>query len=275
MRGDLVALGPGLHRLTAHNPGIMTGQGTQSYFIGHQRITLVDPGPDLPDQIPRIRQALDELGACLESIMLTHTHLDHSPAAATLQDMMSVPVLGCPPTDLLRQDTTTHITRILTDGEVLTTECGPLRVIATPGHVGNHLSFYLEERGDVLTGDHVIAGSTVVIIPPSGHMGDYMASLQRLLDTQAHRMLPGHGDPLVPAAPVLEWTLAHRRQRELKVKQVLHGFPGDVAELTPRVYDDVPAQLHPVAQFSLLAHLLWLQEQGLAQHDAQGIWILT
>ncbi len=272
---DLVTLGPGLHRLTAHNPGIMTGQGTQSYLIGQRRMTLVDPGPDLPDQVPRIMQALAELGASLECIVLTHTHRDHSPAAALLQDQLSVPVLGCPPTDLLRQDTCTRITRILSDGEVLTTECGPLRVIATPGHVGNHLSYYLEDRGDVLTGDHVIAGSTVVIIPPSGHMGDYMASLQRLLDTQAHRILPGHGDPLEPAAPVLEWTLAHRRQRELKVMQMLHTLPGDVAGLTPRVYDDVPVQLHPVAQFSLLAHLLWLEEQGLARQDAFGIWGLT
>ncbi len=271
---DLRCLGPHLHTLCAHNPSPMTGAGTQSYFIGQHELLLVDPGPDLPDQCARLLQAIAALDGRLCGIVLTHLHRDHAPAARALHASTGAPIYAMPatPADSLQlQDLPLQA---LHDGQLLATDGGDLRTVHTPGHVDNHCCFWWESGGDLLTGDHLITGSTVVIIPPYGHMGRYMDSLERLSHWPIRRLLPGHGAPMRDAQAVIAATLAHRRARAAKVLAQLRPESEALASLLTRVYDDAPTHLHALAALSLQAHLLQLQEEGLAEESASG-WRLT
>ncbi len=271
---DLQCLGPKLHTLRAHNPSFMTGAGTQSYFIGRDELLIVDPGPDLPDQCDRLLHAIAALDARLCGIVLTHLHRDHAPAARALHARTGAPIyaMAADRKDSLQvQDLPLQP---LHEGQLLMSDGGALRVVHTPGHVDNHCCFWWEAGGDLLTGDHLITGSTVVIIPPYGHMGRYMASLERLSHWPIERLLPGHGAPMQDAQGVISATLAHRRARADKVLAQLQAQSRDLATLLACVYDDVPIHLHALAALSLQAHLLHLQEQDLAIEDAQG-WRLT
>ncbi len=274
MSHELQNLGAAIHTLRANNPGLMTGAGTQSYLIGHRQLLLVDPGPDLPEQSGRLLAAVDALQAQVCGIVLTHLHRDHAAAAAQLQAQTHAPIYAMPahPEDGLQVQGLDI--RRLQDGDDIACDRGSLRVIHTPGHVDNHCCFWWPSSGDLLTGDHLITGSTVVIIPPYGHMGRYMQSLQRLLDLPLRRLLPGHGAAMSEALAIVAATLRHRRDREAKVRAALQQQAQELTALLPRVYDDVAVHLHPIAALSLQAHLIHLQEQGQACATASG-WRLT
>jgi glyoxylase-like metal-dependent hydrolase (beta-lactamase superfamily II) len=256
--GQLDEVAPGVRRLVANNAGYMTGPGTNTYILGCDRFAVIDPGPIAEAHVERL---LQETSGRIDVVLVTHTHLDHSPAAAAIVERTGAQLLGRT-ADGGRQDNTFRPSRFLSDGDIVDIDGSPLRIIHTPGHASNHLC-YLLESGLLFTGDHLMQGSTVVIAPPDGHMGDYLRSLRRLQSEPVSRLAPGHGLIIEDAQREIARIITHRLQRETKVLQRLSdGGPATLDILVERVYDDVDPRLHPVAKGSLLAHLQKLAEEG-------------
>lgn len=257
-------------RVLAPNPGFMTGAGTNSYLLGQRDITVLDPGPADDAHVAALLAAAQALGGRIRRIVLTHTHQDHAPAALALKAATSAelfgqsPLPGDPAQTLLRMD------RELADGDVIAGDGYTLRALHTPGHVGNHLCYRLEEEALLFSGDHLINGSTVVIIPPSGSMADYLRSLEKLAQQDIAVIAPGHGDLIENAQAVIQFTIHHRLAREAKVLAKLQASAQSIEQLTPQVYDDVNPALHPVARYSLHAHLIKLRDEGRVHEGADG-----
>jgi len=268
--GEIVTVAPAVRRITAPNPGVMTGPGTNSYLIGDAELALIDPGPELDAHRDAL---LATVGDRLRWILCTHTHRDHSPLARTLRQVTGAQVFGhgVTPSDG-RQDEAFSPDRVLRDGE--TVDCGSarLRVVHTPGHASNHFCYLLEGSGLLFTGDHVMQGSTVVISPPDGDMQAYLDSLQRLLELPLTAFAPGHGHVITTPAEEVRRLIAHRLKREEKIHAALAAQgPGTLEALVRHAYDDVSERLHPVAMRSLHAHLLRLERNGRAA-NAAGTW---
>jgi glyoxylase-like metal-dependent hydrolase (beta-lactamase superfamily II)/8-oxo-dGTP pyrophosphatase MutT (NUDIX family) len=279
--GRAVRLSPHIVRLTAPNPGPMTGPGTNTYLVGAgDAWTCIDPGPAIGEHVRAIEATLRALGpqARLEQILVTHTHGDHSPGAVPLAAATGAPVFGRRAAHPEWQDKSFAPARELADGERLVLGTVPgssvtLRVIHTPGHASNHLCYLLEEEKTLFTGDHVMQGSTVVINPPDGDMGAYLRALEGLLGVELDWLAPGHGFLVADPHGVLRALIAHRLKREDKVIAALRERPAPVTvkDLIPRVYDDVPSALHGLAERSLLAHLIKLEEDRRATR-ADNLW---
>jgi glyoxylase-like metal-dependent hydrolase (beta-lactamase superfamily II) len=270
--GDVVTLSPRVRRVTANNPGAMTGAGTNTYLIGRDEIAILDPGPADSSHIQAILEAVGSARVCW--IVATHTHPDHSPAAALLAEQVNAEMIGCVLQDDGHQDRSFRVDNNVRHGDLIVANGFTLEAIATPGHVSNHFCYLLREEGLVFTGDHIMGGSTVVIIPPSGDMAEYLVSLERLKQYPIRQLLPGHGDVIDDPVGVIDGLIAHRLRREDKVIRVLRA-QGDVSlvDLTPLVYDDVDASLHLVAQVSLWAHLLKLEKEGRAIKTIEQHWL--
>ena len=267
--GQPVQLSPLVRRITAENPSVMTGPGTNSYLIGRDEIAVIDPGPALE---PHVDAILAACGDRLRWIIATHTHPDHSPAAARLAAVTGATVLGNLIDNDGRQDASFRPVRSFRHDETLATPEFTLRALLTPGHVGNHVCFLLENEGLLFTGDHIMQGSTVVIVPPSGDMKDYLDSLQLLRSYPVQALAPAHGQLILDPAAEIDGLIAHRLGREAKVAGALSRAGHDSLDaLVPVVYDDVDPALYPVARLSLWAHLLKLQRDGKAQ-EAAGEW---
>ena len=258
-------------RITAPNPGAMTGPGTNTYLVGEDEIAVIDPGPALDSHVAQILEA----GAGrIRWILATHTHLDHSPASAALKAATGAQVLGRPAPAGASQDQGFVPDRVPADGERLALGNIHLRAMHTPGHASNHLCYLLEETRMLFTGDHVMQGSTVVINPPDGDMRAYLASLDKLLAEDIAIIAPGHGHLVGAPHREVKRLVAHRLAREAKVAAAL-GRRGEasVEELVPDVYDDVSPKLFPMAMRSLTAHLDKLVAEGRVR-EASGRYIL-
>ncbi len=268
--GEIVEIAPGVRRLTAPNPGVMTGPGTNTYLLGHDELALIDPGPELEAHREAI---LTAVGDRLRWIFCTHTHRDHSPLARVLRAATGARVYGYGVTpDDGRQDEQFAPDQALHDGDIVT--CGEyrLRAVHTPGHASNHLCYLLEDRGVLFTGDHVMQGSTVVISPPDGDMQAYLDSLQRLLTLPVGALAPGHGHVIETPQEEVRRLIAHRMRREEKVHATLQRVgPATLEQLVIHAYDDVPPRIHHVALRSLHASLIRLESKGLAA-NAGGVW---
>jgi glyoxylase-like metal-dependent hydrolase (beta-lactamase superfamily II) len=269
--GVPMAVHPLVRRLLAPNPSMFTGPGTNTYLVGATgAITVVDPGPDTPEHLDAIQAAAPEIGR----IVVTHTHSDHSPGAATLSARTGAPVLGFGP--MLRpgvehHDDTFRADVVLADGDVVEGPDHRLVAVHTPGHASNHLCYLLDAEGErlVLTGDHVMQGSTVVIAPMDGDMAEYLRQLGRLQALGADRLLPGHGDPIPDPRAYVEQLLQHRAAREASIAAALEAAEGGATaeELVATVYTDVAEHLRPVAVYSTWAILRKLAEEGRATTD--------
>lgn len=270
--GVPVTVAEGVRRLLAPNPGMMTGPGTNTYILGECDLTVIDPGPDIGGHIDAIERLA---GGRLGRIIVTHTHPDHSPGARPLAARTGAQLLGQAAPPGKHQDASFVPDRTLIDGDRLRIDGGTLRILHTPGHASNHLCILREEDGVLFTGDHVINGSTVVIDPPDGDMTAYLHSLERLRQLPLDRIAPGHGEMLGEPHDVLDWIIAHRREREARIVEALRRNPDSSSrELTDTVYAEVDAALHPVAERSLLAHLQRLERDGRAVVQA-GRWRLA
>jgi len=270
--GRPVQLTPHVRRITAPNPGKMTGPGTNTYLVGDSQIAVIDPGPAEPSHIQAI---LDAVGDRLKWILVTHTHPDHSPGAKLLADATGAVLMGnVLPEDDGHQDNTFVPQQSFTHDQILDGGDFQLRVLCTPGHVDNHLCFLVEQDRLLLTGDHIMHGSTVVIIPPFGDMKAYIESLQLMLDYPIELLGPGHGLVMDRPKEEIEALIAHRLRREAKVVERLSGS-GEITlmGLTPLVYDDVEKGLHTLASYSLLAHLLKLEKEQRVSRSGE-CWCL-
>jgi recombination protein RecT len=278
-----VALLKNVLRLTAPNPGVMTGPGTNSYLVGdaHSGFIAIDPGPADVDHLQRLWQAAvhaDGSGGHIRMIVCTHSHPDHSPGAKPLQDLCAQsghiktlpPILGLPSAQTARAASAFTPERALQNGEVLRLSAPGgvshmLHVVHTPGHAANHLCLVLEEDGLLFSGDHILNGSTTVIDPPDGHMGHYLDSLDALsracTELAVDHILPAHGHVIPNALAAIAHLKNHRLQREAKIARVMQSNPnGDLDQWLPLAYDDVDPRIWPVAKRSLLAHVEHLQQ---------------
>ena len=286
-----VAILKNVLRLTAPNPGFMTGPGTNSYLVGdaHTGFIAIDPGPADADHLLRLWQAArfaDGSGGNIRMIVCTHSHPDHSPGAKPLQALCAqggqgadaAPVatapaiLGLPSAPTARAASEFTPDLALLNGEVLLLAppdaqdaSHSLRVIFTPGHAANHVCLLLEEDGLLFSGDHILNGSTTVIDPPDGHMGHYLHSLDVLAaqctEMQVDFILPAHGHVISNALTSISDLKTHRLRREAKIASVMQANPnGDLDQWLPLAYDDVDPRIWPVAKRSLIAHVEHIQQ---------------
>jgi glyoxylase-like metal-dependent hydrolase (beta-lactamase superfamily II)/8-oxo-dGTP pyrophosphatase MutT (NUDIX family) len=245
-----------VRRVIAPNPGVMTGPGTNTYVVGEGDLAVIDPGPAIASHVERILEQ-----GKIRWILCTHTHQDHSPAAAMLKAATGAQVLGRAAPE--GQDATFKPDFVLESGQRVDLGSIALRAIHTPGHASNHLCYLLEETKMLFTGDHVMQGSTVVINPPDGDMRAYLRSLEKLLGEDIAIIAPGLGYLIGAPHKEVRRLIAHRLGRENKVVHALAKLgEASLDELLPVVYDDVPARIHHVAARSLTAHLEKLAADG-------------
>lgn len=255
-------LAPGVRRLLAPNPSMMTGPGTNTYLFGSEEVAVLDPGPVIDSHLKVIQEIA---AAPIRWVLVTHTHPDHSPAAAELARMTGAELLGRPPPEGQHQDKTFVPDGVLEDGDRLSVDGTEIEVIHTPGHASNHICLRHVELNWVFTGDHVIDGSTVVIDPPDGNMKHYLQSLSKVKDLRPVALVPGHGELIHDPDRAIDWIIDHRLEREAKVVAALEENPGLTSmELVPHVYKDVDKRLYGLAERSLLAHLLKLEDDHVA-----------
>ncbi len=272
---------PLVGRVLAPNPSPYTFTGTQTYIVGTgDAVAVIDPGPDDPDHIEAILAGVGD--AKIAAIMCTHTHRDHSPAAAPLAERTGAPVVGCAPLVLEGADplldgprldesfdTTYAPERVLEDGEAMTGPGWTLRAVHTPGHTSNHLCFALEETGALFTGDHVMGWSTSVVVPPDGDMGDYMASLEKLYAREDRVYYAAHGAPMEKPRQLVRGMMGHRRQRENQILRLLGEAPRTLPEFIPLMYKGLDPRLDKAAQMSVSAHLIDLERRGMVSRSEE------
>lgn len=265
--GEVQQVARSVWRIVAPNPGPLTGPGTNTYVIGRERPVVIDPGCDVQAHLERV---LEVAGGRIDRILCTHSHPDHSPGASWLREATGARVLGLPPPDDGHQDPRYAPDEAPADGAAIETDDGSLRAIHTPGHASNHVCFLHEGEGLLLTGDHLMSGSTVIIIPPDGSMRLYLDSLRRLRKLPLTALAPGHGALMPGAVREIDRVLAHRLSREAKLLRALEARrAATLDELLPEVYDDVPKFMHVYARYSLLAHALKLVEEECVQVDGE------
>ena len=263
-------LSPLVRCLTAPNSNPMTGPGTNSYLVGREQLALIDPGPLIESHT---EQLLASVGNSLLWILVTHTHPDHSPAASWLARETGAQLIGCVMPDDGHQDITFKPTKNLRHGQLLNTGECTLEAIHTPGHVANQFCYLLKEEGVLFSGDHIMQGSSVVIIPPSGDMADYISSTEKLRDYPIQKIAPGHGELMDQPFRVIDDIIQHRLMREKKVIEALEQCAeSSVEQLLPVVYSDIDSRLLGMAKMSLWAHLLKLEKEGRAEKRIDLHW---
>ena len=262
-----------IKKITANNGGVFTGNGTNTYLIGSDDITLIDPGPNDAEHIEKI---LSLGGDKTKRILVTHTHKDHSPAAFPISKKLNIPMFGrLVDRDSEWEDETFVPDVVLNHGDTISTNEYSLETIHTPGHASNHLCFYIKDIKCLLTGDHIMDGSTVVIAPPDGNMTEYIDSLKLLENYDIDYFAPGHGNFMEEPSKTIQSIIRHRLSRESKVIRCIEDKNNsNIDELLLSVYDDVPEMLHPIAKMSLLAHLIKLEEEGRLNKN-QGNYSLS
>ena len=271
--GRLTRVSPLVRRLIANNPSPFTSTGTCSYLVGDEELAIIDPGPLDEAHIEALLQAAG--GARIAHVFVTHTHRDHSPAAARIREATGALILGARPYQprqgfagsLKGLDASHDLAyapdQALEDGAIVEGRGYALEAVATPGHAANHLSFALREEKALFSGDHVMAWSTSIVAPPDGSMGDYMASLDKLRARGETIFWPGHGGPVREPQRWMRALAHHRRQREASILTRVEAGDTDVQQIVAKVYDNLNPALVGAATLSTLAHLEDLAARGL------------
>ena len=266
--GAAAAVSPLVRRVIANNPSAFTFHGTGTYVIGHGRVAVVDPGPALDEHVDALLAALT--GEEVTHILVTHTHIDHSPATRALKAATGAPSYafgphgGEPGGPQVEEGADWEFdpdVRVA-DGETIAGDGWTVTGVHTPGHTSNHLCFHLAEENALFCGDHVMGWSTTVVSPPDGDMAAYMASLAKLLARDDATYYPTHGAPITDPAPYVASLLAHRHEREAQIVDCLAAGPQTIPEMVAVMYADVGQHLHRAAGRSVLAHLIHMVVEG-------------
>ncbi len=275
--GDVEQLEPLVARVLAPNASPFTFTGTQTYLVGTEDLAVLDPGPAETDHLEALVRAIADRP--VRAIMCTHTHRDHSPAAAPLAETTGAPIVGCAPlhihSDAPRVDAPFdqqyEADRVLEDGEAMTGTGWTLEAVATPGHTSNHLCFALRESGALFTGDHVMGWSTSVVVPPDGDMADYLASLARLYEREDRIYYPAHGPAITKPRQLVRGMIGHRRARERQITKLLGEQSRSIEALVPVMYKGIDERLWPAAAQSVHAHLIDLERRGEVKSSG-SVW---
>ncbi len=266
--GVLAERSPLVRRLLARNPSPFTFTGTGTFVVGRGTVAVIDPGPNDPAHVAALLAGL--AGETVSHIVITHTHMDHSPAAPALKAATGALIVGCAPLVLSDDgpradagfDASYAPDVVLADGERVSGPDWTLTAVATPGHTSNHLCFALEQEKALFTGDHVMGWSTTVVAPPDGDMADYMASLQKLIGRDDVIYHPTHGEAVTEPQRFVRHLLGHRRQREAQVLRAIDEGLVTIPAMVAAMYAQVDKRLHPAAGRSVLAHLIDLETRG-------------
>ena len=268
----LVPVAPRIRRLLANNPGPFTFKGTSVAVIGEGQVAVIDPGPDDPAHLAALKHALQ--GETVTHILVTHTHRDHSPAARALKQWTGAPTYGFGPHGGGRTEQgivveeggdTDFVPDVrVADGDVIEGIGFSFECVHTPGHTSNHMCYALREEKALFVGDHVMAWSTTVVAPPDGDMGDYLASLEKLLARDDAIYWPTHGGPVRDPKNFVAAYRAHRREREAQILAALKDGTCRIPEIVDRIYIGLDPWLKPAASLSVLAHLLHLLKTARA-----------
>lgn len=271
--GEAVSLTPTVRRIVAENPSAFTFYGTGTYILGRGHVAVIDPGPRHPGHLAALRAAL--AGETVEAILITHTHLDHSPLARELKAETGAPTYGYGPHGGDRdgqmveegadRDFAPDI--VTTDGHRIDGTGWSVEAVHTPGHTSNHLCFAYPAEKALFSGDHVMGWSTSVISPPDGDMAAYLHSLEKLLTRDDAVYYPTHGNPIRDPQRHVRDFIAHRRDREDQILTCIAEGYDMIARMVPAMYRDVPEKLHAAAARSVLAHLVQMTAEGRVTCD--------
>jgi glyoxylase-like metal-dependent hydrolase (beta-lactamase superfamily II) len=272
----LEELEAGIARVLAHNPSAFTYFGTQTYLVGEREVAVIDPGPDLPEHLDALEEAIG--GRPVAAIMCTHTHRDHSPASRPLAKRTGAPIIGCAPLALETVGPRADASfdgdytpdRVLNDGDGVDVDAEPVVAVATPGHTSNHLCFAY--RGVLFSGDHVMGWSTTVVVPPDGDMAAYMASLEKLRQREDRIYYPAHGPAVTNPQQYVRHLTGHRMQREKQILRLISKEARAIPDIVANAYPGLDPRLVVAAGGSVLAHLVDLEHRGLVKQQ-QDQWI--
>lgn len=272
VHGRADSVSPLIRRVLAPNPNPFTFMGTNTYIVGTGRVAIIDPGPALEAHQAALLDALS--GEIVTHILVTHTHLDHSPLVPALKQATGAIIAGYGPHGAGKAEEGVTVEEggdmnfapelVLRDGDRIAGPGWTLEAVYTPGHCSNHLCYALCEEGALITGDHVMGWSTSVVVAPDGDMAAYMASLNKLLKRDDRILWPAHGGPIRDPKPFLAAFIAHRKEREAQILAALAAGPSSIPALVRRIYTDVDPSLHPAAARSVEAHLIQLVAEGRA-----------
>jgi glyoxylase-like metal-dependent hydrolase (beta-lactamase superfamily II) len=264
---------PGVRRVVADNPGPFTFKGTLTYILGRGKVAIIDPGPDDPNHIKAVLDAVR--GETVTHIFVTHTHRDHSPATPAIKAATGATVYAEGPHRASRPLNAGEAPRMeasndidfrpdhaLADGEVVSGAGWALEAVTTPGHTANHMAFALKDSDAMFSGDHVMGWSTTIVAPPDGAMTDYMNSLNKLTARSEQVYLPGHGGAIREAPRFVAGLILHRKAREASILHRLGKGETDIATIVRAVYIGLDPRLVNAAGFSVLAHMEDLVARG-------------
>ncbi len=274
--GKTQQLAPDLQCILAPNPSPMTYWGTNTYILGRENIAIIDPGPDSDAHLNAIQNAIGSRK--VSHIVVTHNHLDHSPLAQRLSKSTGAPVFAFGThldgrSEIMAElengdpigggegiDKAFAYDHQLQDGDNIKGDAWQLRVIHTPGHIGNHICL---AYGDIMfTGDHVMGWASSLVSPPDGDLTDFMNSCEKLKQFDARIYYPGHGAPVKDPKARLNWLITHRRQRESQILDALRDAPKNKFDITRKIYVDAPDGLMQAAERNVFAHLIDLHQRG-------------
>lgn len=273
--GVVDQLSPMIRRVIAHNPSPFTLHGTGTYILGRGRVAVIDPGPDIAEHVDALRTALgDEV---ISHILVTHCHMDHSPACRRLREFSDAPTYAYGPHGSGRTASDSGAQEVQVEegadrsfkpdhevrhGQVLEGDGWSVECVYTPGHTSNHMCYQLREERALFTGDHVMGWSTSVISPPDGDMHSYMDSLALLLDRDDAVYWPTHGPSIEDPKPFVQAYIDHRREREQQILACIASGVEEIREMVPKMYADYPEFMYPAAARSVYAAVVHLVEQG-------------
>ncbi|HEX7776266.1 MAG TPA: MBL fold metallo-hydrolase [Parvibaculum sp.] len=268
--GDADEVSPLIRRVVAENPSAFTYKGTGTYIIGRGKVAVIDPGPMIEAHVEALMRALK--GETVTHILITHTHSDHSPAAAPLKKLTGAKTYGYGPHgsghagENLKVEEDGDMAFVpdveVRHGDIVRGDGWTVECVFTPGHTSNHMCFALKEEKALFTGDHVMGWSTSVISPPDGNMREYMASLRLLLARDDKIYWPTHGPAITDPKPFVRAFIAHREEREAQIIQQIEAGHTRIKDMVPDMYAAVDKRLHPAAARSVFAHIAGMVEDG-------------
>ncbi len=269
--GESEQVSPLTRRVVAENPSAFTYKGTGTYIIGHGKVAVIDPGPLDERHVEALMRALE--GETVTHILITHTHSDHSPAAAPLKARTGAKTYGYGPHGAgagagEEDGDMSFVPDVeIRHGDVIEGEGWTVECVHTPGHTSNHICFALREEKALFSGDHVMGWSTSIVSPPDGNMSDYMNSLELLLTRDDETYWPTHGPAIRDPKPFVRAFIAHREDRENQIIEQLKAGHHRIADMVPVIYTAVDKRLYPAAARSVFAHMTRLVEQGRVVTD--------
>ncbi len=271
--GKAISLAPGVQRLTVNNPGPFTYHGTNTYIVGDSNVAVIDPGPENTEHFDALLNALK--GRTVSHIVVSHTHVDHSPLSRKLQEKTGAPIFAEGPHRPARPlhigeqnpldasaDHEFEPDEALKHGDSIDGDGWSLEAVFTPGHTANHMAFALKNRNILFSADHVMAWATSIVAPPDGAMADYMRSLDTLLARDETLYFPGHGGRVIKAHNFVRALRTHRKMREAAVLERIRAGDLLIPKMVARIYRDTDPRLHGAAALSVLAHIEDLVARG-------------